>query len=149
MPKRKQSEQVYDHINTITREMGTTRDGSTLRARTNARSLESVVEPETVTSHAHYEYTPKGGQMIVERNDIVKNAQRSTARLTMAGPPVTGNLRMERQRRDADAVMKDKGFGSGFENPCCGMEPDSDWGRPGSPAPSVPLTGGMRRRRSY
>ena len=149
MAKRRQSERVYENTRTMMRDIGTTRDGSELRAQCNGRPLEEFVQPETVTTHSHFTYSAKTGNPteVIERNDIIKHAQKSTARLTMARP-ATGNLRRERLVHAAKAVQNQKGFGDCMPMGC--DEPaESDWNRPGSPAPTVPLSGGMRKPRSY
>ena len=137
---RDQSRAVYSRIHHVERDMGTTRNFSKTTAPSNARPLEAFVQTESVVESTHYDY--RTGQMVTKKKDIVRKAQSHIATLELRHP-VTAGLRKKRQEEDAR-----REFGSSASNVCL----NSPWAprhHPESPVPDAPLSGGMKRKRSY
>ena len=146
--RKSQSEQVYSRINTTTRDVGTTRDLTGIRVQSNVRPLEAFVDPATLTTHEHtvWDEKKKTWRTVVEQDDIVTNAQAHISHLKLTNP-VTGGLRRQRQQAECRAEMAAKGIPPGLAPPCAPS--DNEWNRPGSPVPTIPLSGGMKKKRSY
>lgn len=133
-----QSKAVYDRTISLTRSLGRTQNLDAVNIPThNVTTLESHIQREQIVMDEHYDW--QKGKVVCEPKDVLHKAQSHISTLTLRHPATSG-IRRDREQEECKLETGNRNGG----NDCCAP---TYYGHPGSPVPTVPLSGGMKRKR--